>query len=56
MTPKKMGRPTENPKGTQISVRFDEPTLEKLDAFCESEGVTRPEGVRRAVQKLPEKK
>ena len=56
MNPKKMGRPTESPKETQISVRFDGPTLERLDAFCEQEGVTRPEGIRKAVRALPDKK
>lgn len=52
---KKMGRPTDNPKHTQFSVRFDEETLNILDEYCEEEKVSRPEGVRRAVRKLTKK-
>lgn len=49
---KKMGRPTDNPKQTQFSIRFDEETLSILDRFCKKENVSRPEGVRRAVRNL----
>lgn len=52
---KKMGRPTDNPKQTQFSVRFDEETLSILDRYCDEEKVSRPEGVRRAVRKLKNK-
>lgn len=52
---KKMGRPTDNPKQTQFSVRFDEETLNILDGYCKEERVSRPEGVRRAVRKLKKK-
>lgn len=52
---KKMGRPTENPKSTQFSVRFDEETLNILDNYCKKNSVSRPEGVRRAVRELKEK-
>ncbi|MGI5967722.1 hypothetical protein [Anaerotruncus rubiinfantis] len=48
---KKMGRPTDKPKITQIAVRFDSETLQILDAYCEQERIGRSEGVRRAVQK-----
>ncbi len=54
MKPKKMGRPTNNPKTTQFSVRFDELTLKKLDNFCKKENISRPEGVRCAVRQLKE--
>ena len=47
-----MGRPTDSPKTTQFSVRFDEETIEILDEYCNQENVSRPEGVRRAVRKL----
>lgn len=50
-----MGRPTENPKSTQFSIRFDEETLNILDNYCKKNSVSRPEGVRRAVRKLKEK-
>lgn len=52
---KKMGRPTDNPKTTQFSVRFDETTLEILDDYCKKNDMTRPQGVRAAVRKLKEK-
>lgn len=53
---KKMGRPTDSPKTTQFSVRFDKQTIEILDEYCNQENVSRPEGVRRAVRKLKEQK
>ena len=55
MAPKKMGRPTDNPKPTQIAVRFDSETLKTLDDYCEKEKISRAEGVRRAVKRLKEK-
>nr|DAS44168.1 MAG TPA: hypothetical protein [Caudoviricetes sp.] len=55
MTPKKIGRPTDNPKVTQFSVRFDKETLEILDRYCKENALTRPEGVREAVRKLNKK-
>lgn len=51
---KKMGRPTDNPKTTQFSVRFDKATLEILDDYCKKNELTRPQGVREAVRKLKE--
>lgn len=53
---KKMGRPTDSPKTTQFSVRFDDDTVEILDEYCSKEGINRPEGVRRAVRKLRKQK
>ena len=55
MSEKKMGRPTDNPKNTQIAVRFDDETLKTLDEYCEKEKVGRAEAVRRAVRRLREK-
>ena len=55
MPPKKMGRPTDAPKQTQLGIRFDEETLLILDRFCEREQISRAEGVRRAVKRLEEK-
>ena len=52
---KKMGRPSDNPKTAQFSVRFDEPTLKILDDYCKKNSITRPQGVRDAVRKLKEK-
>ena len=52
---KKMGRPTDNPKKTQFSVRFDDDTLKILDKYCLDNQLTRPQGVREAVRKLKDK-
>lgn len=52
MPNKKMGRPTDNPKKTQFSVRFDEDTLKILDEYCSERKLSRPQGVREAVRKL----
>lgn len=54
-TKRKMGRPTESPKSTQFSVRFDEETLNILDDYCKKNSVPRPEGVRRAIRNLAKK-
>ena len=51
---KKMGRPTDNPKTVQFSVRFDSDTLKILDEYCAENQFTRPQGVREAVRKLKE--
>lgn len=53
---KKMGRPTDSPKITQFSVRFDNETIKILDEYCNQENISRPEGVRRAVRKLKTQK
>ncbi len=55
MSPKKMGRPTENPKETQLGIRFDSETLMILDRYCKKEKISRAEGVRRAVRMLEKK-
>lgn len=49
---KKMGRPTEKPKNTQIAIRLDDETLNILDKYCKQQGVSRAEGTRRAIHKL----
>ena len=49
---KKMGRPTDNPKGTSIHVRLDDTCNEILDAYCVQEQVAKTEAVRRGIKKL----
>lgn len=51
---KKLGRPTDNPKSTRITVRLDDTTLEILDKYCKKEDVKRVEGIRRGIRKLGE--
>lgn len=50
MATKKMGRPTESPKDYMLRVRMDIESLNKLDACCKAEGLTRSEVVRQGIQ------
>lgn len=48
-----MGRPkSENPKSTQLAVRLDKETLEKLDICAERYKETRVQTIRRGIEKL----
>lgn len=49
---KKMGRPTDNPKGKPIHVRLDDECARILEQYCEQEQVAKTEGVRRGIKKL----
>lgn len=52
----KMGRPLSgNPKCNDIKVRVDKQTHEKLLKYCEANGITKAEAIRRAILKLLEK-
>ncbi|WP_246552278.1 ribbon-helix-helix domain-containing protein [Vallitalea pronyensis] len=50
--PKKVGRPTDNPKGKPIHVRLDNKSNEILKEYCEEYKVSRAEGIRRGISKL----
>lgn len=54
MEKRKRGRPTDNPKPYQLSVKYNEECKEILDAYCEKKQVTRMEAVRRGLKKLEE--
>ncbi len=47
-----MGRPTDNPKPYQLSVKYDEECKEILERYCEQENVPRMEAIRRGIKKL----
>lgn len=49
---KKMGRPTDNPKGRPIHVRLDAEADSILEEYCTREGVTRAEAIRRGIYLL----
>ena len=49
---KKMGRPTDNPKGTPIHVRLDQEADTILKAYCEKKQIPKMEAVRRGIKKL----
>lgn len=46
---KKMGRPTDNPKGTSVHVRLDAECVDVLEKYCEQEHVGRAEAIRRGI-------
>lgn len=52
MTEKKLGRPTDNPKNTKLTVRVDAETLEILEKYCKKENISKMEGIRRGIKKL----
>ena len=49
---KKMGRPTDNPKSHQITVKFDNECKEIIELYSQQEGVSKMETVRRGVKLL----
>ncbi len=47
------GRPkTDNPKSTQLAVRLDKSTLEKLDEVAKANSETRVGTIRRGIERL----
>ncbi len=48
----KMGRPTDNPKSAPVHVRLDAECIAILAAYCEKEGLSRAEAIRRGIKKL----
>ncbi len=50
--PKKLGRPTDNPKGKPIHVRLDKKSDDILNKYCDEYKVSRAEGIRRGICKL----
>ena len=50
---KKMGRPTNDPKGVKMTVRVNKTTNEILEKFCKENNLTKVEGVREAINRLP---
>jgi len=49
---KKLGRPTDNPKGVSMHVRLDKEAEKILDAYCIQEQVSKMEATRRGIKKL----
>lgn len=50
--PKKLGRPTNNPKVTRLDVRLDEEATEILELYCKKKNISKGEGVRQGIKKL----
>ena len=49
---KKMGRPTDNPKGASLHVRLDQECEHTLQLYCAQENVPKTEAIRRGIKKL----
>ena len=49
---KKMGRPTDNPKGISTHVRLDAECEAVLAQYCAQEQVAKTEAIRRGIKKL----
>lgn len=47
-----MGRPTDNPKPHQMTVKFDDECKEIIERYSKQEDVSKMETVRRGVKKL----
>ncbi len=47
-----MGRPTDNPKPHQLTVKFDDECKEIIEQYSEQEAVSKMEAVRQGVRKL----
>ena len=54
-TEKKMGRTTDNPKGTPVHVRLDAECVEVLEQYCKQENVPKAEAIRRGILRLKDK-
>ncbi|MDK0751858.1 hypothetical protein P7A83_15100 [Clostridium perfringens] len=55
-TPKKIGRPTNNPKSTErITVRLDNECSSILEEYCKKENIEKSEGIRRGIKLLKNK-
>ena len=54
MAPKKMGRPTDEPKNRQIMIRLTDADLERLDYAARETGLTRAAVIRQSVKKFCE--
>lgn len=52
MTSKKMGRPTDNPKETRITIRLDVESQMILEEYKEKHGGSNASIVRKAIKKL----
>lgn len=49
----RMGRPkSKNPKNLNVTVRFDTPTFNELEAYCEEHETTKAEATRQGVRLL----
>lgn len=48
----KMGRPTDNPRPHKLSIRLNDSDKEKLEKYCNTQGINRTEAISRAINLL----
>ena len=48
----KIGRPTNNPKGTSVHVRLDKKSNEILDRYMKGKNISRAEAIREGIYRL----
>lgn len=53
--PKKMGRPTNDPKPYKIDARLNAEDFQTLEDYCRRKNIKRPEGIRDAIRELKNK-
>ena len=49
---KKLGRPTDNPKGTSTHIRLDAECVDTLAKYCSKYNIVRAEAIRRGIKRL----
>ena len=52
MSAAKMGRPTDNPKGTRITVRLDSESNKILNEYCDEKQISKADAIRKAIKGL----
>lgn len=55
MMPKKLGRPTDNPRPNKLSIRISDADKELLENYCERENVNKTEAISRGINLLDKK-
>ena len=52
MSAAKMGRPTDNPKETRITVRLDSESNKILNEYCDEKQISKADAIREAIKGL----
>lgn len=55
MMPKKLGRPTDNPRPNKLSIRISDADKDLLEKYCERENVNKTEAISRGINLLDKK-
>lgn len=52
MSTAKIGRPTDNPKETRITVRLDSEANKILNGYCDEKQISKADAIREAIKRL----